>query len=97
MISEEECVWIVEVIDYCCGDLVDFDLVVFGYYEWWEGLLCGLVVYYVGMLLVFWYMVEELFIVGLVKVVFVIEILVFGINMLVCMVVLEWLVKFNGE
>ncbi|GAY15183.1 RNA helicase [Mycobacterium sp. shizuoka-1] len=88
---------IAEVIDRRCGDLADSDLAVLDYYEWREGLLRGLAAHHAGMLPIFRHTVEELFTAGLVKAVFATETLALGINMPARTVVLEKLVKFNGE
>ena len=88
---------IAEVIDRRCGDLADADLAVLDYYEWREGLLRGLAAHHAGMLPTFRHAVEELFTAGLVKAVFATETLALGINMPARTVVLEKLVKFNGE
>ena len=88
---------IAEVIDRRCGDLADADLAVLDYYEWREGLLRGLAAHHAGMLPIFRHTVEELFTGGLVKAVFATETLALGINMPARTVVLEKLVKFNGE
>ena len=95
--TEEERAQIAEVIEHRCGDLADADLSVLGYYEWREGLLRGLAAHHAGMLPVFRHTVEELFTAGLVKAVFATETLALGINMPARTVVLERLVKFNGE
>ncbi|WP_099225344.1 DEAD/DEAH box helicase [Mycobacterium persicum] len=95
--NEEERARIAEVIDHRCGDLADADLAVLGYYEWREGLLRGLAAHHAGMLPAFRHTVEELFAAGLVKAVFATETLALGINMPARTVVLERLVKFNGE
>ncbi|WP_179469655.1 DEAD/DEAH box helicase [Mycolicibacterium vinylchloridicum] len=95
--DDEERKRIAEVIDRRCGDLADSDLVVLDYYEWREGLLRGLAAHHAGMLPVFRHTVEELFTAGLVKAVFATETLALGINMPARTVVLEKLVKFNGE
>ncbi len=95
--TEEERAQIAEVIDHRCGDLDDSDLAVLGYYEWREGLLRGLAAHHAGMLPAFRHTVEELFTAGLVKAVFATETLALGINMPARTVVLERLVKFNGE
>ena len=95
--TEEDRARIAEVIDHRCGDLADADLDVLGYYEWREGLLRGLAAHHAGMLPVFRHTVEELFTAGLVKAVFATETLALGINMPARTVVLERLVKFNGE
>ncbi|HET7667943.1 MAG TPA: DEAD/DEAH box helicase, partial [Mycobacterium sp.] len=95
--SDEERARIAETIDRRTADLNDADLVVLDYHEWREGLLRGLAAHHAGMLPVFRHTVEELFTAGLVKAVFATETLALGINMPARTVVLERLVKFNGE
>jgi ATP-dependent RNA helicase HelY len=95
--TEEDRVRIAEVIDRRCGDLAAADLEVLDYYEWREGLLRGLAAHHAGMLPTFRHTVEELFTAGLIKAVFATETLALGINMPARTVVLEKLVKFNGE
>jgi ATP-dependent RNA helicase HelY len=95
--TEEDRSKIAEVIDQRCGDLEDSDLAVLGYYEWREGLLRGIAAHHAGLLPVFRHTVEELFTAGLIKAVFATETLALGINMPARTVVLERLVKFNGE
>ncbi|BBX61865.1 putative helicase HelY [Mycobacterium saskatchewanense] len=95
--SQDERAQIAEIIEHRCGDLADADLAVLGYYEWREGLLRGLAAHHAGMLPAFRHTVEELFTAGLVKAVFATETLALGINMPARTVVLERLVKFNGE
>jgi ATP-dependent RNA helicase HelY len=95
--TEEDRARIAEIIDRRCGDLPDADLEVLGYYEWREGLLRGLAAHHAGMLPIFRHTVEELFTAGLVKAVFATETLALGINMPARTVVLERLIKFNGE
>jgi ATP-dependent RNA helicase HelY len=73
------------------------DLNVLGYYEWLEGLERGIAAHHAGMLPTFKEVVEELFVQGLVKAVFATETLALGINMPARSVVLEKLVKWNGE
>ncbi|GGT26573.1 helicase [Streptomyces toxytricini] len=73
------------------------DLHVLGYYEWLEGLERGIAAHHAGMLPTFKEVVEELFTRGLVKVVFATETLALGINMPARTVILEKLVKWNGE
>ena len=68
-----------------------------GYHEWRDGLLRGLAAHHAGMLPAFRHTVEELFTEGLVKAVFATETLALGINMPARTVVLERLVKFDGE
>jgi ATP-dependent RNA helicase HelY len=95
--TEEDRAQIAEVIEHRCGDLQDTDLAVLGYYEWREGLLRGIAAHHAGLLPVFRHTVEELFTAGLIKAVFATETLALGINMPARTVVLERLVKFNGE
>jgi ATP-dependent RNA helicase HelY len=95
--TEEDRAQIAEVIEHRCGDLQDADLAVLGYYEWREGLLRGIAAHHAGLLPVFRHTVEELFTAGLIKAVFATETLALGINMPARTVVLERLVKFNGE
>ncbi|WP_336921230.1 DEAD/DEAH box helicase [Aquipuribacter sp. SD81] len=77
--------------------LPDADLGVLGWAEWVEALERGLAAHHAGMLPVFKETVEELFRRGLVKVVFATETLALGVNMPARSVVLEKLVKWNGE
>jgi ATP-dependent RNA helicase HelY len=73
------------------------DLTVLGYPDWLDGLERGLAAHHAGALPVFKEVVEELFVRGLVKAVFATETLSLGINMPARSVVLERLVKFDGE
>jgi len=73
------------------------DLSVLGYWEWLDGLERGLAAHHAGMLPAFKEAVEECFVQGLVKAVFATETLALGINMPARCVVLERLVKYNGE
>jgi ATP-dependent RNA helicase HelY len=95
--DDQERARIVEVIDRRTADLSDADLIVLGYHEWREGLVRGIAAHHAGMLPIFRHTVEELFTAGLIKVVFATETLALGINMPARTVVLERLVKFNGE
>ncbi|MDG4666577.1 RNA helicase [Mycobacterium sp. 236(2023)] len=95
--THEERARISEVIDRRTADLNDTDLIVLDYHEWREGLLRGLAAHHAGMLPTFRHTVEELFTAGLVKAVFATETLALGINMPARTVVLERLVKYNGE
>ncbi len=79
------------------ADLPDDDRDVLGYAEWLDGLERGLAAHHAGMLPRFKEIVEELFVRGLVKAVFATETLSLGINMPARTVVLERLVKWNGE
>src|SRR5699024_4252741 len=80
-----------------CAEIPSEDLDVLGYHEWLEGLERGVAAHHAGMLPTFKEVVEELFVRGLVKAVFATETLALGINMPARTVVLERLVKFDGE
>jgi ATP-dependent RNA helicase HelY len=85
------------IVESRIGDLPSEDLQVLGYWEWLDGLERGLAAHHAGMLPAFKEVVEDLFVRGLVKAVFATETLALGINMPARCVVLERLVKFNGE
>ncbi|MFW6599859.1 DEAD/DEAH box helicase [Propionibacteriaceae bacterium Y2011] len=73
------------------------DLAVLGWHPFLEALERGIAAHHAGLLPAFKECVEELFLAGLIKVVFATETLALGINMPARSVVLEKLVKFNGE
>ena len=73
------------------------DLAALGYEEWLAGLERGISAHHAGLLPLFKEVVENLFQQGLLKVVFATETLALGINMPARSVVLEKLVKWNGE
>lgn len=75
----------------------DDDLAALGYVDWAEALERGIAAHHAGMLPAFKEIVEDLFQRGLIKVVFATETLALGINMPARTVVLERLVKWNGE
>jgi ATP-dependent RNA helicase HelY len=95
--TREERAAIREVVERRVAQIPDRDLATLGYQEWVEGLQRGLAAHHAGMLPAFKEVVEELFTRGLVKAVFATETLALGINMPARTVVLEKLVKFNGE
>ncbi|GHF40156.1 helicase [Streptomyces mashuensis] len=86
-----------EIVEERTAAIPSEDLHVLGYYEWLEGLERGIAAHHAGMLPTFKEVVEELFTKGLVKAVFATETLALGINMPARSVVLEKLVKWNGE
>ncbi|WP_069621888.1 DEAD/DEAH box helicase, partial [Streptomyces niveus] len=86
-----------EIVEARTASIPTEDLHVLGYYEWLEGLERGIAAHHAGMLPTFKEVVEELFVRGLVKAVFATETLALGINMPARSVVLEKLVKWNGE
>jgi ATP-dependent RNA helicase HelY len=85
------------VIEERTSELPEGDLGVLGYWEWREALERGIAGHHAGLLPAFKETVEELFVRGLVKAVFATETLALGINMPARTVVLERLVKYNGE
>ncbi|MGU3433118.1 DEAD/DEAH box helicase [Actinomycetes bacterium M1A6_2h] len=95
--TPEQASEISEIIDRHTADIPRGDLEVLGFWEWREALERGLAAHHAGMLPVFRHTVEELFVKGLVKAVFATETLALGINMPARTVVLERLVKYNGE
>ncbi|WP_205849933.1 DEAD/DEAH box helicase [Nakamurella flava] len=95
--TEAERAEIRAVVDRRTVDLAEGDLGVLGYWDWRDALERGLAAHHAGLLPVFKETVEELFVAGLVKAVFATETLALGINMPARTVVLEKLVKYNGE
>jgi ATP-dependent RNA helicase HelY len=93
----DERIEIRRVVEERTAHIPSEDLQVLGYWEWLDGLERGLAAHHAGMLPAFKEVVEELFVRGLVKAVFATETLALGINMPARCVVLERLVKFNGE
>ncbi|MHB1488631.1 MAG: DEAD/DEAH box helicase, partial [Acidimicrobiales bacterium] len=77
--------------------LSDADLEMLGYDQWISGLEAGLAAHHAGMVPPFKEAVEAAFVQGLVKVVFATETLSLGVNMPARTVVIEKLIKFNGE
>jgi ATP-dependent RNA helicase HelY len=73
------------------------DLAALGYDRFLEAFSSGIAAHHAGLLPAFKEAVEEAFAAGLVKVVFATETLALGINMPAKSVVLEKLVKYNGE
>jgi ATP-dependent RNA helicase HelY len=88
---------IFEYVEEACRDLPNDDRHVLGYHDWLDGLTRGIAAHHAGMLPAFKQVVEELFLRGLVKVVFATETLALGINMPARTVVIEKLSKWNGE
>src|SRR3954451_22983376 len=95
--DEAERAEIAQIVDEKTGSLPEEDLHVLGFWEWREGLLAGLAAHHAGLVPAFKETVEECFVRGLVKAVFATETLALGINMPARTVVLERLVKWNGE
>jgi ATP-dependent RNA helicase HelY len=95
--SKEEAEQIRAHVEARTADLPQEDLDVLGYGSWLAGLERGLAAHHAGMLPTFKEIVEELFEQGLIKAVFATETLALGINMPARTVVIERLVKWNGE
>ena len=79
------------------AQLPEEDLYVLGFHEWLDGLERGVAAHHAGLIPTFKEVVETLFQMSLVKAVFATETLALGINMPARSVVLERLVKWNGE
>ncbi|MCW2492239.1 MAG: helY, partial [Frankiales bacterium] len=95
--TDEERDEIRAVAEQRTASLAPDDLDVLGYWEWLEGLQRGIAAHHAGLIPAFKETVEELFVRGLVRMVFATETLALGINMPARTVLLERLVKFNGE
>jgi ATP-dependent RNA helicase HelY len=95
--SPEERTQIRAIVERRMSSVPGEDLTALGYWEWLDGLERGLAAHHAGLLPLFKEIVEELFVQGLVKAVFATETLALGINMPARCVVLERLVKYNGE
>ena len=78
-------------------NIAEEDLEVLGFDEWLTALERGIAAHHAGLLPSFKSAVEELFQRGLIKAVFATETLALGINMPARTVVLEKLIKYNGE
>ncbi len=97
LVSDEEARRIRRVVEERVAGLPDEDLAVLGYWDFVDGLTRGFAAHHAGMLPTFREIVEELFTAGLVRAVFATETLALGINMPARTVVIERLVKFNGD
>ncbi|GAB2625567.1 DEAD/DEAH box helicase [Streptomyces capparidis] len=95
--TDEERARVRALVEERTAAIPDEDLHVLGYFEWLDALERGVAAHHAGMLPTFKEVVEELFVEGLVKAVFATETLALGINMPARSVVLEKLVKWNGE
>ena len=84
-------------VENAVSDLPGEDLAVLGYGEWIDALERGFAAHHAGLLPRFKEVVEALFQQGLVRAVFATETLALGINMPARSVVLERLVKWNGD
>ncbi|MGN6413208.1 DEAD/DEAH box helicase [Flexivirga sp.] len=97
LIPEREGARVRRLVEERVSGLPEEDLAVLGYYDFVEGLSRGFAAHHAGMLPTFREVVEELFTDGTIKAVFATETLALGINMPARTVVIERLVKYNGE
>jgi ATP-dependent RNA helicase HelY len=95
--NESERLKIRDVAMSACAAISPDDLNAVGFGSWLAALERGLAAHHAGMVPVFKEVVEKLFQLGLVKCVFATETLALGINMPARSVILERLVKWNGE
>lgn len=95
--SQEEAELIAQIVDQGVEGIPEEDLKVLDFRRWKQALMRGFAAHHAGMLPAFRHIVEELFVKGLVRAVFATETLAMGINMPARTVVLEKLVKYNGE
>ncbi len=95
--SSAERAEIAAIVAERCQVIPEADRAVLGFWTWREALERGVAAHHAGMLPAFKEVVEELFTKGLVKAVFATETLALGINMPARTVVLEKLVKWNGQ
>ncbi|AKE39157.1 DEAD/DEAH box helicase [Corynebacterium camporealensis] len=95
--DKDEQAQIKEIIDAGVEGIPEEDLKVLDFRRWREALSRGFAAHHAGMLPAFRHIVEDLFVRGLVRAVFATETLALGINMPARTVILEKLVKFNGE
>ncbi|QDZ42598.1 RNA helicase [Corynebacterium sp. sy039] len=95
--TTEQAQEIARIVDRAVADIPKEDLRVLDFSRWKTALQRGFATHHAGMLPAFRHVVEELFSKGLVRAVFATETLALGVNMPARTVVLEKLVKFNGE
>jgi ATP-dependent RNA helicase HelY len=95
--SADERAEITAILERHTAGLSPADLAALDYDRFAEAMVRGVAAHHAGLLPAFKECVEEAFVRGLVKVVFATETLALGINMPARSVVLEKLVKYNGE
>ncbi|WP_436699640.1 DEAD/DEAH box helicase [Nocardioides sp. BYT-33-1] len=88
---------VIAYVEQTLGGLPSADLHVLGYHDFLDAASRGVAAHHAGMLPAFKECVEELYLRGLIKIVFATETLALGINMPARTVVLEKLSKWNGE
>lgn len=97
LLDDEQREQALEIADRYLRELSPVDAEVLGADQWRLGIGRGFAAHHAGLLPTFRHAVEELFVRGLVRAVFATETLALGINMPARSVVLERLVKYNGE
>ena len=95
--DESERAQIARIVEQRCAGLPAEDLGALGFEHWRSHLEAGIAAHHAGMIPLFKEVVEELFAAGLIKVVYATETLALGINMPARSVVLEKLVKWDGQ
>jgi len=95
--TPQERVQIRGIVDAMSEVLPEEDLAILGWPQWRDSLEDGVAAHHAGLIPLFKEVVERLFQEGLLKVVFATETLALGINMPARSVVIERLVKWNGE
>jgi ATP-dependent RNA helicase HelY len=95
--NESERAQIAAIVDERCAGLPPEDLGALAFAHWRDHLEAGIAAHHAGMIPLFKEVVEELFAAGLIKVVYATETLALGINMPARSVVLEKLVKWDGQ
>ncbi|WP_084073083.1 RNA helicase [Demequina sp. NBRC 110052] len=95
--TDDERAEIRALVEERCGGIPAEDLGALGYLHWLDHLEAGIAAHHAGMIPLFKEVVEELFRRGLLKVVYATETLALGINMPARSVVLEKLVKWDGQ
>ena len=95
--TEAERRQIADIIEDRCATLPAEDLGALNFTHWRDHLEAGIAAHHAGMIPLFKEVVEQLFAAGLIKVVYATETLALGINMPARSVVLEKLVKWDGQ
>ena len=86
-----------EIVERCVGEIADADLDALDFDLWCSALEQGIAAHHAGMVPAFKQATEQCFIAGLIKVVFATETLALGVNMPARSVVIEKLMKYNGD
>ena len=95
--TDAEAAEIRRIVEHRTRALAHEDLGALGFFSWARALEAGVASHHAGLIPLFKEVVEELFTIGLLRVVYATETLALGINMPARSVVLERLVKWNGS